>query len=330
MSKRPQLLKPQHKLVVISFAAIVLVSIIGMGNQLYIQNQQIATLKSQVAITTSKLSTYSRTLCSIKETNVQTMRDGTYTVQSYGLDRTYIVHTPDNYDPSVRYPVILSFDGIEGTGARMEGYSGLNMLPAIIVYPNSLDGTNKFTSWQGAPYSVNNERDIQFVTDILKELPSRYCTDSTETFAVGMSNGGAFASLVGCELGDQIKAVASVSGAYYHTCKEEQRTPSLLIVHSSSDRQVPFTGSLSRNLPNIQDYAKKQSIDRRCDPEVDTRIVNGVMYENWTGCKSGSTLRFVTVPEQAHGWLAIPKTEPQYADGSAGYIWNFFKDQLYS
>ena len=289
----------------------------------------VAVLEKQATTQTAQLSTFERTLCLNKSETIPIAQLSKYTLQSAGFARSYRVHTPNNYDPSVRYPIIMSFDGIEGSGNRIETYSGLDALPAIVVYPDALLGARGFTSWDGAPYSVDGERDVQFVHDLLDALPAQYCVDTTRVFAVGMSNGGSFATIVGCELGDRVRAVASVSGAYYTTCKEEERTPSLLVLHSVDDRQAPFAGSTARRLPAIAAWVEAQAADRNCKTKIPTEAVRTTTYYNWRNCNDGSVLRLVALHNQAHGWLKIPEASHQRLRGTAGYIWEFFNESTY-
>lgn len=321
-------IKPYYA-VVIGLIAGVISLVVFLLFQIQVLNGRVGELEAQAITLQTQLATYERTLCSGDANAIGANAVQKYTIRSAGYQRTYQVHTPVNYDPSVRYPVVLSFDGIEGSGGRMRAYSSLDALPAIVVYPDALQGTKGYTAWQGAPYSVSGERDIQFVRQILEILPSHYCIDSTKQFAVGMSNGGSFAAIVGCEMGDQIRAVASVSGAFYTTCQREERTPSLLVIHSISDNQVPFMGAATRRLPQIQQWVSDQSTKRNCQIELPATTTGSTTYYNWLDCADDSMLRFVVLRDQPHGWLAIPKVSNNNIDTTADYIWKFFEDSIY-
>jgi len=303
--------------------------VVGLILQLQLLSSRISTLENQTSNQTAELTSYKRTLCSNKDAVTPVSQLTKYNLDSAGYVRSYQVHTPNNYDPSVRYPVILSFDGIEGSGGRMERYSGLDTLPAVVVYPDSLPGKKTFTAWEGAPYSVDGERDVQFVHELLQTLPSQYCVDSTRIFAVGMSNGGLFATIVGCELGDQIRAVASVSGAFYTTCKQEQRTPSLLVIHSTDDRQTPFAGVQARHLPQITAWVDQQAVERNCKTKIAPTTIQSSSFYSWADCSDSSTLRLVVLQNQPHGWLKVPQASSQRPQGTAGYIWKFFDESTY-
>lgn len=246
-------------------------------------------------------------------------------INSGGGNRVYRVHTPPDYDARLRYPVVLSFDGISGGGANMAAYSGLEDAPAITVYPDSLVGPQNFTAWQGAPYSPVGIDDVQFVRDILDTLPDQYCVDGSKTFAVGMSNGGSFAVIAGCELGARIKAVASVSGAYFTDCAGRGKLPSLLALHSRDDRQVPFDGSKKRRLPDVQSWIGRQIKLRGCKWSSSRAILNGAISRTWSDCENETTVELLIIKDQQHGWLQLPISGADQPPGTAGYIWRFFE-----
>lgn len=314
----------------LAFASIASLFIVSSGLLVHIDtlNRRVASLETNKVELEEKVAARDLVRCERDAVITQANTTTRYSVESAGYARTYQVHTPITYDASLRQPIILSFDGIEGSGARMESYSNLDALPALIVYADALPGKRGFTAWQGAPYSADGSRDLQFVRDILENLPKQYCTDSTRIFAVGMSNGGSFASLTGCELGDQIRAVASVSGANYTTCNQEQRTPSLLILHSTSDQQVPFAGSIERRLPEMSRWAEEQADERRCSTRVSPKTESAATTDTWLDCIDNAMVRFVTVGDQPHGWLQVPAHSDEVRN-TAEYIWEFFEDTVY-
>jgi len=289
---------------------------------------QIGKLETEAVTLSTQLESFDRSTCDSQYTITGANTLTKYTIESAGYVRTYQVRTPHNYDPSVRYPVVVSFDGIEGSGNRMQAYSGLDILPAIIVYPDSIPGNQGFTAWQGAPYSLDGDYDVHFTRAVLDALPSQYCTDSTKVFAVGMSNGGGFAVIAGCKLGDRIHAVASVSGAYYQSCAREERTPSFLVLHSVSDKQVPLTGAVDRKLPAVPLLVEEQAKDRQCETKLPAVSTETVTTYDWLDCQDDSLLRLVVLSDQPHGWLQVPPTSLDIQT-TASYIWKFFKDSMY-
>lgn len=312
--------------VVLVTASIAALIIAALAINIQSLTSQVESLDKKVTKTEAQLATYERTMC-----NSKFVVEGVDTITKYSVEvgegtRTYQVHTPSDYDPSIRYPVLLSFDGIDGSGAQMEAYSGLDALPAIIVYPDSVMSKQNFTAWQGAPYSKEGVDDVAFVQAILKELPTQYCTDPERVFAVGMSNGGSFATIVGCKLGDQIRSVASVSGAYYTSCSSEKRTPSLLVLHSTDDNRVYFNGDEKRGLPQVPTWIQGQVLDRKCKTTVPSVQDSSATYYNWKDCADASIVRFVVLQGQMHGWITAPQKQGKSAHTTAQYIWSFFEE----
>jgi len=316
--------------ITLAVSGLAIIVIIALLFHIHTLSSRIASMEVDATRASHEIASFQRDRCSHRISSAKANTVATYSIESGGRTRTYRVHTPNNYDPTVRYPVIVNFDGIEGNGARMEGYSGIDALPAFAVYPDSLPGKQGFTAWQGAPYSLEGEYDIQFVRALLDALPSHYCIDSTKQFAVGMSNGGGFAVLAGCEIADKFKAVASVSGAYYESCRNKgSQSVSLLAIHSTADRQVPFSGSSQRGLPAVVQWAKTQATVRGCGGQsIDSAQAMAKTY-SWFSCKDGSMVRLVVLESQSHGWLTMPynlgQSMPRVPNSTA-YIWKFFTE----
>ncbi len=288
------------------------------------QSQQILTVQNEpdTILESARCSVFDQSPNSI------TSQSTSYKISDGVQSRTYRVHTPDNFDRQTRYPIILSFDGVAGSGKRIESFSGLDSLPAIIVYPDSLMGTHGRTAWQGAPYSPPRANDMQFIKNVLTHVSENYCVDSSHIFTVGMSNGGGFAVLVGCELGSRIRAVASISGAFYAPCKGDVKGQSLLIIHSTADRQVPIDGSPRRKLPVVRKWVTDQAAQRSCREQVKSAQMQNATRYTWSHCgDNDATVRFMIIKNQQHGWLEVPSTAEQTLRArTAWYIWDFFRN----
>jgi polyhydroxybutyrate depolymerase len=100
---------------------------------------------------------------------------------------------PADYKPSDPAPAILAYHGSRELDSRMETTTQISTLPVIAIYPEGTSGTNGL-SWAGAPYSTCVD-DVQFTTDLLNELESKYCVDASRIYATGISNGGGFTPL---------------------------------------------------------------------------------------------------------------------------------------
>lgn len=100
-------------------------------------------------------------------------------------DRKYSIHLPFDYDPKHAYPVIMGFHGSSSIGFFFEAdtkfsesrYSGSK----IMVYPSGADG-----NWAGPSYAnASIAEDLQFVSDVLKDVKGNYCVDERRVYATG-------------------------------------------------------------------------------------------------------------------------------------------------
>lgn len=252
------------------------------------------------------------------------------TVESDNLPRSYRVHTPSDYTADHRYPVVIVFDGLNGTSQRAESESGFNEVPALTVYPDARIGTAGVTAWQGAPYSPEGVNDVQFVGDMLAQLVNEFCIDTDAVYLVGMSNGAGFAHLAACELRGKIAGIAGISGAYYQPCTHTS-APRALYIHSVDDTLVPFAGNLTRRLPPIDNHVRNQSDAASCRQFIRTKGVN-IERLSWSKCRNGQLISLIIIHRQAHGWLHV-SDDPLTPKGAfsrittSALIWDFFTAQ---
>lgn len=285
--------------------------------------------KAEVSMLQNRLAENNIQLCS----NSPDREAGTtqvFSIESSGGTRSYRVHTPSDFTSNVRYPVVVAFDGINGFAANIEQYAGLNELPAIIVYPEPILGKGGITAWQGAPYSAAGVSDVQFLSDTLQQVSSDYCTDSTRTFLVGMSNGGGFAWLAGCYLSDKIAGVATISGAHYSSCPNQKRPIPVLAIHSEDDANVLFKGDTRRGLPATTAWTGARAKANSCGTQPTISRTDTFTKLSWSSCSQSAGVELLSFHSQPHGWLQTPNTNPDRnfrQKTTAQYIWDFFTAQ---
>jgi polyhydroxybutyrate depolymerase len=110
-----------------------------------------------------------------------------------GKTRTYLLHVPPNYNPSVPIPLLLAFHGLTGDGALMADITQFSPLADqenfIVVYPDGLA-----QKWSGPNGSTD---DVGFISALIDLLHTSYNIDGARTFAAGASNGGMFTYRLG-------------------------------------------------------------------------------------------------------------------------------------
>ncbi|MEU0090740.1 ricin-type beta-trefoil lectin domain protein [Kribbella sp. NPDC006257] len=142
-----------------------------------------------------------------------TLRSGTYTIQSSGKNRSFILSVPDNYTSSTQYRLIFGYHWLGGTmqqvasgGSDGDVYAhyGLRALAnntAIFVAPQGLNN-----GWGNS-----NGEDVTFTDDMIRRIEGDLCVDTTQLFAIGFSYGGAMSYALACARATTFRAVAAIA-----------------------------------------------------------------------------------------------------------------------
>lgn len=140
--------------------------------------------------------------------------DSTRTLISGGRERCYLLHVPPGYDPVQPVPVVLSFHGFAGTPAGLQDMAQWERVADVeqflVIYPQ---GSSFPLRWNTGPIAnIETVDDVQFVRDLLAELPRIAAVDPARIYVTGFSNGGTLAHQVACQLADRVAAIGTVSG----------------------------------------------------------------------------------------------------------------------
>ena len=167
-----------------------------------------------------------------------TAGDFDQTIASGGLQRTYRLHVPPDYDGVTAMPIVLSFHGYSLSATFFAPYANFDAVADgagfLVVTPNG-SGSPQF--WNAAGYSGAPD-DVAFVGDLLAKLEGDLCVDTARVYTAGYSNGGGMALRVACDLADRIAAVG-VAAATYVNCAA---AVPLIAFHGTADPMVPYEG----------------------------------------------------------------------------------------
>ena len=159
----------------------------------------------------------------------------------------YYVKLPTGYDASKPYPVMMMFNPTGNPISWAEQNAGFEMTGPkeawIRVYPTMAVNQN---GW-GA-------NDVAFFQPFYDQVLSSYCVDKARVFAGGESSGGDFVSILGCEYGDKVRAVAPcatkpVNGYDLNLSKRQCKGQvTAVVIHGKNDNQVgPENGPKTRD-----------------------------------------------------------------------------------
>ena len=169
-----------------------------------------------------------------------------------GMDRSYILAVPQDYDGSKTYPLVLALHGNPGTPDQMLGDFPFDAAggEAIVAYPGAA-GDN----WDLATAAASNV-DMQFVQALPAEIAKKANVDTKRVFGLGFSGGAFFLNQITCQIPGIFKAFASHSGgAPYQTgaqtwpngCVKCAGSPTpAIVIHGTADTTVsPDDGKFS-------------------------------------------------------------------------------------
>ena len=276
--------------------------------------------------------------------------DHTRTLDEGGLERSYLVHVPPQYDPATPMPVVLAFHGGGANAGNMVTFSGLNekadQAGFIVVYPEGtgrLERMRTFNAGNCCGHAASQQiDDVAFTRQILDDLEDVANVDRRRVFATGMSNGAMMAYRLASELSDRIAAIAPVGGPMGTKDCHPGRAVSVMHFHGDADEFAPFKGGSGRGISGTEFYSVEHSIaawakadgcgttpttTRLPDQQDDGTAVKEVRYDSG---KDGSEVVLVLIEGGGHTW---PGREPRLRslgvstrDISANdMMWEFFQ-----
>ncbi len=257
------------------------------------------------------------------------------TMQSGGMERSYILHVPPSYDGTRRTPLVLNFHGF-GSNARQQAlYSGLpakgDAAGFIVVTPN---GAGTPQRWNLA--ASGGVDDVAFARGLLDRVEAQLCVDTQRVFAAGISNGSAFSLRLACEMPDRIAAVAAVA-AMYMPLRCGQQAVGVIAFHGTADPCVPFEGGTSKcgmglPVPSVEtaaaDWAKHDGCSATPSQTSISAHVRTVAYSE---CGDDAAVVLYVIDGGGHTWpgsIDVPRLGATTHEISAtDQIWEFFQAQ---
>ena len=255
---------------------------------------------------------------------------------SGGLDRTYILHVPPQYDGARSLPLVLNLHGY-GSNARQQAI--YSRLPAkgdkegfLVVSP---DGTGDQRHWNYP--GLGGTDDIAFMRDLLDRIETDLCVDTKRVFIAGISNGAAFASFVACAMPGRITAVGEIAAtAYPKSCPAEATIP-IISFRGKDDPCVPYDGGTSQcgqRLPvqpaeaSMRDWARHDgcNLDGASQPYTDA--VHTIAYSE---CTADAAVVLFVIEGGGHTWpgsIDVPRLgATTHKLDATDQLWQFFVGQ---
>jgi polyhydroxybutyrate depolymerase len=258
--------------------------------------------------------------------------DTTGSIVVGGVTRTYVVNVPAKLGSKV--PLILSFHGHFGTGASQARLTGLSALSEtygfIVVYP---DGINR--GWNDGRALTAGADDIGFLRALIADFSRRYPIDPARVYVTGFSNGATFAQYAGCQLANQIAAIAPVAGSMPTEdapgC-HPARPISVLEIAGTADPMMPIDGGpitlfgITRStVLSAQQTVAMWAGNDKCAPSTTSNMLAHIAPDDGTGvtqmtyprCAAGTNVVFYRVAGGGHAWPGGPQYSSKALIGTA-------------
>ena len=173
------------------------------------------------------------------------------------------VEIPDNLNPAVPAPLIVSLHGYSGDGPSHEALMRFSRLVDsegfVYTYPTGEPDIFGFNHWNATDYCCGTPRagnDVQYLTDVLDAIEAMVSIDPRRVYFIGHSNGGFMSYRMACEMSDRIAAVASLAGATWDDPADCNATSpvSVLQIHGTNDTVIRFDGdcAFGNCYPSVQ------------------------------------------------------------------------------
>jgi polyhydroxybutyrate depolymerase len=167
-----------------------------------------------------------------------------------GLNRSYLVYLPTNFDPAEYMPAMFHFHGGGGTangGLSECDYRSLaNAERFIAVYPQATDSTAGTNCWDCLGDYHGGIDEMGFMSAMIDALAADYNIDTQRVYASGYSLGGSIVYDFAAYLPDRVAVIAPTAANMWEwTLSDVNWSTSVACVHllGTNDFYAPYNGN---------------------------------------------------------------------------------------
>ena len=228
-----------------------------------------------------------------------------------GKSRSMLVYAPSGIEKN--RPLIIQMHGMnqdapyQKNAAKWESIADTARF--VVVFPN---GENK--AWD-----IGGNKDINFIKAIINEMYNKYGIDKNRVYVSGFSMGGMMSYHVANKMGDQIAAIAPVSGG--GGVNSPKRAMPIMHTHGTTDDVVNYNSTVN-TLKGWVNAQKCSSNSQKIKPYPSTKPGSAASLEIWSGCTDGVEVRLLTIDGKGH-WYSMDEA---VSVNTSVEIWNFVKN----
>lgn len=238
-----------------------------------------------------------------------------------GISREYLFYAPVDLAPSA--PLLLVFHGFTSSAETIRDYTDYNHLADqygfAVAYPQGTLDAEGNTFWEvGYDFHADSSvEDIDFVNQLVPFLQEKHGLSRTNTFAVGMSNGGELCYLLACYLPEMFGAIATVAATMMNThfdrCHPAETIP-LLSIFGTADQTTNYQGDEDnqdgwgayKSIPDVMEHWATQinydTLVTDSLPDLVQKDGSRVMLEIYRNSTLDQEFRYYKVMGGGHDW----------------------------
>jgi polyhydroxybutyrate depolymerase len=250
------------------------------------------------------------------------------TITVGGEVRHYLVFRPLSLPPQL-VPLVVAIHGYTLSSGWMEAYTHFDDQATkggfVVVYPEGEVGSWNAGSCCGYAMTQNVD-DVGFIRQLVDRMLSTGHVDPKRVFVTGVSNGGVMAHRIACELSDRVSAIASVAGALIAYSCNPTHPISILELHGTEDRAVPYGGGFVPDFgpfPATLSMMKHWASLNGCAASPTVTQNGTITTSTWGGCRGGVVVVLDAVNGGGHDWFGCDSCLSGDPNATA-VVWDFF------
>jgi polyhydroxybutyrate depolymerase len=242
------------------------------------------------------------------------------TIDVNGVERSYIIHVPENLPDGQNVPVIIALHYLGSTAAQFESYTSLSLKADyegfITVYPQGIGN-----SWNAGmccdPAASQDVDDISFISNLIDTLIEEYPVDPGKVYLTGFSNGAIMCHALAHILSDKIAGIAAVGGLLAMDVDPPTHPVPIMHIHALDDNSVDIDGMWGYQ--SVYDLLDEWKTYNGITAEPDTfrndSRIKGILYSS---PDSSANIILYTSETGGHQWNVNARL------GTTNRIWEFF------
>jgi polyhydroxybutyrate depolymerase len=266
--------------------------------------------------------------CIANRDSKDTERLGTEEMLHDGQERTYNIHVPSSYDPSVPTPLVIALHAWGENAFIFEKRTGFSDKADeegfIVIYP---DGIKR--SWNAGfccgGALKNDVDDVGFIRALLEKTMNDYEINSSRIYVMGHSNGGMMSYTIGSELSDIVAAIGPVSGTIgtdSRKISDPDHPVSVIALNGMNDPLVDYDGNIMLGAEESVSFWVDHN-NCSTTPQSDESENGKITIDTYSEGDDGTEVVLYSIVNAGHNW---PFDRPIDGISQTDIMWEFFED----